>query len=271
MRHHEGRVRDETKTRRAVNRAWIVCAALAATTHALLLFAIHPETLAQPRSLAEEPSAVELSIVEAAPAAPASAPVTGEPPPEPAPAIPPPPDPAPPPPEPMPEAVPEPRPEPAPPKPTLPTRVRQEAPKPRASSPQRPASPTVAPSSGNVSGALPGAASGRGPSTSARPRYRSNPKPDYPPEARRAAQEGVVMLAVQVTADGRAASVQLSRRKENAPASRCPNAAPFSRRGWREAAPSALAPRGEARFAAVESPTWCNDECTGKCDFRPGH
>ncbi len=51
----------------------------------------------------------------------------------------------------------------------------------------------------------------RGPSTSAQPRYRSNPKPTYPSESRRAGQQGIVFIAVEVTAEGRVASAQLSR------------------------------------------------------------
>lgn len=189
-----------------MNRAWVVCAALAIGTHALLLFAIHPGTLAQPHALADESSAAELSIVESAPPAPAAA----EPPPQPAPPLPPPPEPTPPPPEPMPEPVREPTPEPAVIKATPPPRPRTEVPKPRTAVPPRPAA-LAPPSSGSVTGAAPGPATGRGPSTSARPRYRSNPKPNYPPESRRAGQQGVVLIAVEVTADGRAASVQLSR------------------------------------------------------------
>ncbi len=205
MRHHESFVRDEAEAPRTVNRAWIVCAALAIGTHALLLFAIHPGTLAQPYVLADESSAVELSIVESA-----AAPATAERPPQPATPLPPPPEPTPPPPESMPEPVREPTPEPAVIKATPPPRPRSEMPKPRAAVPPRPAA-LASPSSGSVTGAAPGPTTGRGPSTSARPRYRSNPKPDYPPESRRAGQQGVVLFAVEVTADGRAASVQLSR------------------------------------------------------------
>jgi protein TonB len=42
-----------------------------------------------------------------------------------------------------------------------------------------------------------------------RPNYRHNPKPPYPPLARRRGQEGLVLLTVKVTAEGRAAEVTL--------------------------------------------------------------
>ncbi len=46
-------------------------------------------------------------------------------------------------------------------------------------------------------------------SSSLRPRF--NPKPSYPPEARRLRQEGQVLLDVEVSADGRATSVSVRR------------------------------------------------------------
>ena len=48
-----------------------------------------------------------------------------------------------------------------------------------------------------------------GTATTARPSYRSNPKPVYPPEARRLRQQGQVLLTVEVSAQGRALSVAL--------------------------------------------------------------
>jgi periplasmic protein TonB len=50
-----------------------------------------------------------------------------------------------------------------------------------------------------------------GQSVKARPRYRSNPRPDYPIDSLRHREEGVVLLDVDVTADGRAAAVALAR------------------------------------------------------------
>jgi protein TonB len=40
-------------------------------------------------------------------------------------------------------------------------------------------------------------------------RYRSNPAPDYPPACRRRHEEGVVLVSVQVEADGRPSSISL--------------------------------------------------------------
>src|SRR5581483_2787746 len=45
----------------------------------------------------------------------------------------------------------------------------------------------------------------------ARPSYRSNPKPEYPADARRLRQEGVVVVSVEVSADGHPLSVSLKR------------------------------------------------------------
>jgi len=48
-------------------------------------------------------------------------------------------------------------------------------------------------------------------SVTAKPLYRSNPRPDYPIDARRRREEGVVLLDVAVEPNGRAASVSLKR------------------------------------------------------------
>jgi protein TonB len=48
-----------------------------------------------------------------------------------------------------------------------------------------------------------------GGSSNARPRYRFNPKPVYPAEARRLKQQGRVLLTVEVNAAGRPTSVTL--------------------------------------------------------------
>ena len=187
-----------------MNRVWIVCAALAASTHALVLFAIQPGTLAEPRLLGDESSSIELSLVEAGPPAPVSIPASTELPPEPEP---PPPTELEPPPvvaEPMPEperAIDEPKPLP---QPRAPVR------KPRVAAPVRRPTQVTAPSAA-ASNPGSGVASNPGRSTSARPRYRSNPKPNYPAESRRAGQQGVVLITVQVSAAGNAASVQVSR------------------------------------------------------------
>jgi protein TonB len=46
---------------------------------------------------------------------------------------------------------------------------------------------------------------------SAKPRYRSNPAPDYPVPSRRRQEEGIVLLNVLVRPDGLAAAVSLNR------------------------------------------------------------
>ena len=53
----------------------------------------------------------------------------------------------------------------------------------------------------------PGGSPAGGVLASSVPRYRSNPPPEYPPEARERHQEGVVLLDVDVGADGRPAQV----------------------------------------------------------------
>jgi len=194
---------------------YLIAFLAAAGVHLLLLFQLRPD-LAQPLALGDEASVVELSIVEAAPEPAATVPVPAEPEPVTPPVI------EPMPPEPVPELVPEPMLEPLPePEPE----TKPELTKPKPTPPRPPAAArkvqTPAPPRAVVSSATPviggasavgsRAGSERGASTSARPRYRSNPKPNYPSEARRAGHQGVVVIAVEVTADGRAGSVRLSR------------------------------------------------------------
>ena len=45
----------------------------------------------------------------------------------------------------------------------------------------------------------------------AKPNYLRNPPPKYPAESRKLREQGVVLLKVAVTAEGRAADVQLQR------------------------------------------------------------
>ena len=52
---------------------------------------------------------------------------------------------------------------------------------------------------------------GGGGAVSAKPRYRSNPTPDYPLPSKRRREEGIVLLNVQVAADGTPAAVSLNR------------------------------------------------------------
>ena len=55
------------------------------------------------------------------------------------------------------------------------------------------------------------AAQGGGGAVSAKPRYRSNPTPDYPIPSKRRGEEGIVLLNVQVQADGTPAAISLKR------------------------------------------------------------
>ena len=49
------------------------------------------------------------------------------------------------------------------------------------------------------------------PDVEAKPNYLKNPEPDYPELARRRHQEGLVLLAVKVTAQGRAGLVEIKK------------------------------------------------------------
>lgn len=49
------------------------------------------------------------------------------------------------------------------------------------------------------------------PDVAAQPNYLKNPEPDYPELARRRHQQGLVLLAVKVTAQGRTASVEIKK------------------------------------------------------------
>jgi periplasmic protein TonB len=79
-----------------------------------------------------------------------------------------------------------------------------------------PAAPAVAPSAsslpaaGAVRASAPAAPSGGAP-LSAKARYRSNPKPDYPIPSLRRREEGIVLVNVQVAADGTPVAVSLNR------------------------------------------------------------
>jgi protein TonB len=76
------------------------------------------------------------------------------------------------------------------------------------------ATPSVSPSPLAAAAAVraPEAApQGGGVAVSAKPRYRSNPTPDYPLPSRRRREEGIVLLNVQVEVDGTPAAVSLNR------------------------------------------------------------
>lgn len=113
------------------------------------------------------------------------------------------------------------------PKPIEPARARPETPAPRPRPPEpraqersaelsSPAPATGAAPAGAV--APPVAAGppvgearipGGPPGVSARPRYRTNPAPDYPVSARRRGQEGIVLLSVLVSASGEPVRIEV--------------------------------------------------------------
>lgn len=176
-----------------MNREALISGVVALGCHALLLFGLRLGNGAHP--LPVEDSEVEVSLVEAAPPAPAAPVADVAPPPAAEPVI-----------EPPAEVPLEPTPEPRP------TVTRPPAPRPLV---PRPAAPTVPkPASPGARGA---AVSGTGNSTvsastglgNAQPRYRSNPRPEYPAEARRLRQQGRVLLDVAVSAGGRPTSVSV--------------------------------------------------------------
>ncbi|MCE9609118.1 MAG: energy transducer TonB [Chthoniobacter sp.] len=168
-----------------MSREGFICVVVALGCHALLLFGVHLGKGARPLPVAQPE--VEVSLVEAAPAAPAQTSPEVAPPPE-EPLV-----------EPKPEEIPEPTPKPRPPEP------------PRVSVPRvvRPIAP--APRVGTAGGAGTTAVSAGAGLGNTKPRYRSNPRPDYPAEARRLRQKGRVLLDVEVSAEGRALSVEIKR------------------------------------------------------------
>ena len=178
--------------------------------HALLIFTIRFEP-AKPAAKSEDGPPMNVSLLDAAPASAlpkvdaAAVPI-----PVPEPPVPdvnPVPEPAP---GPMPDVI-SPAPEQESP-PVLAAATNSPAPGPKAK--QRPtsssssrraatssSSSTLAQSSGNKPGAPPNSL----------PRYRSNPRPEYPADARRMRKEGLVMLGVKVSAEGRAIDVTLKK------------------------------------------------------------
>lgn len=71
--------------------------------------------------------------------------------------------------------------------------------------------PTAAPAGAPTASHAPVMASSAGAAVSARPRYRSNPKPEYPLNNRRRHEEGLVVLSVLVQPDGLPGKVSLDR------------------------------------------------------------
>jgi protein TonB len=169
--------------------------ALAALLHGLLLFGFKLTVPARPYALSDEPSAVDVSLVAAAAEAPPA---------EAAPT-----------PEPVSTPEPAPTPEPTPEMSTQPPALEETpvpeiapasaTPRPNVTHPRhngRAAPPAVLPAAGRSGGAVSGAANSG-------VRYRSNPKPPYPEEARRLREEGIVLVSVEVGADGLPVEVTL--------------------------------------------------------------
>jgi protein TonB len=181
--------------------AFIVSFVAAVLLHALLLFGFRLGTPARPLPTADDAAPVDVELVAAVPEAPKVAPPTPPEPPPPTPPPPTPPEPTPPPPE-MATPAPEPAPKPA-------ATPAPQPPKPRAV-PQQSAKKPAAHVPATAATSAPGAAT-TGPTVSGHARYRSNPKPAYPSEARNLRQEGVVLLSVQVGPDGRVQGITLKR------------------------------------------------------------
>lgn len=171
--------------------------------HAVVIFALGSAFVPQPEYTVTAGESIEMTLVESA-EAPVPEPIAeSTPPPEPE-VVPPPPEPEP---EPEPIVTPPPpvKPEmvqprsdtPPPPKPPATPRPPR-----RTTAPARPASPSAQPA---------GAPGPIGLRTNAKPNYLNNPPPPYPAASKQAREEGVVVLTVAVTEQGRAASVRLHR------------------------------------------------------------
>lgn len=165
--------------------------------HTLVLFGFKmDETASHPLAISEEPREVEVNLVAAPPEESTPAPPPETPLPEITPAL---------------DATPEPPSAPGPPtdmpaqeivSPPAPVEMPTPHVAPRA--PQKGATTSTATSKSRSVQASPA-----GITTAAS--YRSNPKPDYPDEARRLHQQGVVLLSVQVGIDGRVIALSLKR------------------------------------------------------------
>jgi len=181
---------------------------LALAFHAALLLVFHLRIVLEAAAGPESDSApIDVAVVESAPATEEAAPPDPTPP---EPVTPPTPVPPPPPP---PEPTPEPVPEPAPPKP-------EPMPRPAPPVAHQPKPPThshaaVPAKSGSAAASAnpgpPTAAHGSGGTGRTEVRIRSNPKPDYPEEAKRAHEEGVAIVSIEINGEGIPESVTLSK------------------------------------------------------------
>jgi len=177
---------------------------LALALHAAAFLALGRRILLEAAAGPESDSApMEVGIVESAPPAAEVAPPEKPPEPTPPEPVPPPPTPVPPPPP------PEPMPEPAPPPPPAPAVVHP-APRPPAH-PHTSAPAKPGPAAASANPGPPTAARGSGGTGRTDVRIRSNPKPDYPEEAKRAHQEGVAIISIEVNGEGIPENVTLAR------------------------------------------------------------
>ncbi len=172
-----------------MNSRLVTCAACALGVHGFLLFGLHLASDAVAFTMSDQPNSVEVALVEEVP------------PPEVAPPPPPPPqdEEQPPPPEPTVEPMQAPEP---PPVENRPPPLEHPNPKPAPAVPHPPVAPAVRPRGPQLPLGTPG--------ITAHAQYRSNPKPDYPAEAKRLRQEGVVMVNVSVNAEGRVTDASLA-------------------------------------------------------------
>jgi len=182
--------------------------AAAILIHALVLFGFRMETSARPLAMAAVPPTEEVNLVKAPPAPASSAQrlSTPEPTPAPPPAAP----------LPTPDAMPPPD---MPTQPPAPSRDKESipasTPTPKHTKPipyqKRNAVPHPPPGTAASLAGTAGHGAPGGASTGARANYLSNPRPDYPEEAKQMHQQGIVYLDVLVDADGRPNNVSVSR------------------------------------------------------------
>ena len=170
----------------------ITCFACAVLCHLALLFGFRVGTAARPLPVGEETSPVDVNLV-------ATAPVVQQ---TPSPAASPTPVSTP---MPTPEPSAIPTPEPLPPEPAPPVEAPKQAPHSSTTAVAKPSRPAAVVVRSNNAATRPG------PAIAARPRYRSNPPPEYPVEARRLHQEGLALLGVEVSAEGHPTSVHIKR------------------------------------------------------------
>ena len=174
---------------------WAASFVAAVLCHGLLLFGFRMDTPAHPLAMSDEPAPVDVSLVEAPPAPPEPASTPEPPEPQSTPEMPAPE------PSPTPEAMPAPESTPAPQRPHPSPRHRERR---HSSTPHAAAGASAAPAGAASRGATGGPGNSRA-------SYLSNPKPDYPEEARQQHQQGVVLVNIVVGADGRASEVTLGR------------------------------------------------------------